>query len=268
MQLSEGKLSWKYSADGNDYSFRLAPTPSKIELEVQVTRPLGGRIGLSYTGKGTFETVRATGRADFADGELASLEISQDELAGTMELSIAAAGAGDSSIDFELPGLMFKYLIPVGPVPVTVGITTKIIGNIQVPAQGSATASSRFSYSGSTGFTYDGTDVEASANMAGATMNPEPADAAALIGNAVDAQFGVAFPRFSISLFDQFLVPYIHTGFIAGARLNWGPVCKSAYVTTVVQGGYDFDILGIPIASDQVTFYEDTETADQDGCSQ
>lgn len=261
-----GVLEWTFEGDGNEYKFRLAPSTSRIDIKVQVTREVAGENTLAYTADGTLETVTTSGSAEFESGSLKSLDIEQKDLAGRMDLSIAAAGSGYADIDFELPGLMFKYIVMVGPVPVTIGITTKIIGSIEVPAEGSATAEAGFTYSGSTGFTYQGSSVESTGKLAGLTMNPDPADSAAMIGQAVDAQFGVAFPRFQISIFDQLLVPYIHTGFTIGSNLSWGPVCKRAYVRTNVDAGYDFKILGTNLYSKKKPLFKQERRADQDGC--
>lgn len=261
-----GALEWTFEADGNEYAFRLTPTAERIDVEVQATREVAGETTLAYTAAGSLDAVTATGTADFADGELSSIDIEQRELAGTLDLSIAAAGSGNAGIDFELPGLMFKYIVMVGPVPVTIGITTKIIGNITVPAEASATAEASFAYSGSTGFSYEGSSIESTGDLAGLQMSPEPADSAGMIGTAVDAQFGVAFPRFEISVFDQLLVPYIHTGFTIGSSLSWGPVCKRAYAKTTVDVGYDFKVLGVSLHSDKETLFEKERRAEQDGC--
>lgn len=261
-----GNLEWIFKGDGNEYLFRLTPTASKIDFTVQVKREVAGKATLAYTAKGTLETVTSTGSATYDGGELSSMSIEQKDLAGRLDLSIAAAGSGAGDIDFTLPGLMFKYIVMVGPVPVTIGITTKVIGSIKVPAEASATAEASFDYSGATGFTFADGSFEAKGDLAGLQMNPEPADSSGLIGTAVDAQFGVAFPRFQISIFDQLLVPYLHTGFTIGSSLTWGPVCKRAYVRTNVDAGYDFKVLGVTLHSDKTSLFEQQRRAEQDGC--
>ncbi|MEO6988605.1 MAG: hypothetical protein ABI239_08150 [Aquihabitans sp.] len=262
----EGSMEWTFSGDGNEYLFRLAATRDKIDVVTQVKREVAGEAKLAYTAKGTLNTVTSTGSATYKGGKLSSMSVEQKDLAGKMDLSIAAAGAGTGEIDFKLPGLMFKYIVFVGPVPVTIGITTKVVGNITVSGEASATAKASFDYSGSTGFSYSGSSIESRGKLPGLEMNPDPADAAGMIGTPVDAQFGVAFPRFEISIFDQLLVPYLHTGFTIGSSLSWGPVCKRAYVKTVMETGYDFKVLGVSLFSDDHTLFEQKREGAGDSC--
>lgn len=261
-----GSVDWEYSEGDQTYKFRLTPQGDQLGIKVQVTKGGSGSETLAYTADGTIGSLRAVAEGEFADGELSSLSVQNRQLAGDLELSISAAGSGFGAIDFELPGVMLKYVVLVGPVPVTIGISTKVIGNISVPNEASARASSRFSYRGDAGFSYDGSDVEVDANMAGMNLDPDAADSAANIGNAVDAQFGVAFPRVEVSVFDQLLVPYIHTGMVVGSSLSWGPVCKRAYVRLVVEAGYDFKVLGTTLTSDKIVLAENERRTAQEGC--
>lgn len=98
--------------------------------------------------------------------------------------------------------------------------------------------------------------------------NPLIAEEASNIGNDVDLQFGVAFPRFQISVFDSLLIPYIHTGTTIGSQLSRNPLCKKGYVRYVVQAGYDFEVFGVTLASDKETLYEDDEESYGDSCEQ
>ncbi len=98
-------------------------------------------------------------------------------------------------------------------------------------------------------------------------MNPDKADAAGSIGVPVNAQLGLAFPRVSVSIFDQGLIPFIEPGAIIGTNLTWGPVCKSAYVKTQLIGGYDLEVLGVNLDSGKKVLFSKERTADQNGCS-
>lgn len=263
-------MDWSYAQGDQTYKFRLSQSGEGVEIEVQVTKGAGttsGKETLAYTATGRLGTLRSAASANFADGELESMEYQQRDLAGEVELSLAAAGAGYGEIDWEFPGLMFKFLVFVGPVPITVGINTKIVGEIQIPAGASATAEASFAYDGDAGFAYEAGVTEAKTNMTGLEVEGKPADSAANFGNAVDAQFGVAFPRVSVSVFDQLLVPYLHTGMTIGSKLTWGPICKSAYAKLVVEAGYDLAILGATLASHKETLAERERRAEGDNCS-
>jgi hypothetical protein len=44
-------------------------------------------------------------------------------------------------------------------------------------------------------------------------------------------------------------VPFIRPEFFVGARLTWGPVCKSGYTKYLVEGGLDLRFLGTTIST-------------------
>ncbi len=181
-------------------------------------------------------------------------------------VGMAAAGAGLGKIDFPFPGVMFKFLVMVGPVPITIGVGAKLIGSIVVPAKASATAKSRFRYQSSSGFEYQGSDVEVKGNIGSLEFTPDPFDSAAMISIPVDAQWGVAFPRISVSVFDSLFVPYLHTGVVVGSSLKWGPDCKWGYVKYVSEVGYDFKVFGVTLKKDKVKVAEKGKRAPEAGC--
>lgn len=252
-QNDELPLRWQYQDGYNTYLFALGVGANDLTVRVQVTRDLGGRTALAYTATGTVRPPRSAGSIRIRDGQLDQASIDQMGLSGTVELEIAAAGAGKAPVDFELPGLWFKYIIPVGPIPLTLGMNARVIGDVEVPAEASAQASARFSFGGDMGFAFEGGSVDAKVTMPDLGAVPQPADSAAMIGNYVNAEFGLAFPHMSISLFDQGVVPRVYPGMIIGTRLQWGPVCKTAYTNLVVQGAYDFKILGVNLMEGKPT---------------
>jgi hypothetical protein len=261
-------LRWTYKDGNNEYLFALGFGAADLDIQVQVKRNLGGRTALTYTATGRIAAPRSAGAIRIRGGELDQASIEQTGMSGQIELNIAAAGAGKAPIDFELPGLWFKWIIPVGPIPVTVGMNARVIGDIEVPAEASAQANATFTFGGDVGFVISDGSVDAKVTMPDLGVVPEPADSAAMIGNNVNAEFGLAFPQFSISLFDQGVIPRIYPGMILGTRLQWGPVCKSAYVNLVVQGRYDFKILGVNLLEgDRIDLVEPYEVvARGDSC--
>lgn len=259
-------LEWTYTEADRAYTFALDVGSEEATIRIQVRSPASGDADLAYTAEGTVGTMRSVASAEYSDGELQDFELQQKDLAGDLTLSVAAAGSGLGSIDWTFPGLMFKYVVFAGPVPVTIGIETKLIGNITVPAKASAQAESNFTYRGEAGFKYTGTSVDADAQLGSMQFDPEPADSAGNIGSDVDVQFGVAFPRIQVSVFDQGIIPYVHAGVTIGSSLTWGPVCKRSYVRFVVQAGYDLAVLGVSLGSEKVTLYEDQKRAKGDSC--
>lgn len=268
MQASGDSLEWRFTAGGREFAFRAEKdADGSTTIRAQVTQPAGGDATLAFTAEGSVGEMEASGDVEYEDSDLQAAEFRQNDVSADFELSMSAAGSQDGDIDWEFPGIMFKYVVFVGPVPVTLSFSTQVIGSITVPdVDGSATGTSRFEYAADTGFQYQGTDVDLDASVGDQPLLPEESDAAANIGQPVDLQFGIAYPRLEISVFEQALIPYIQFGMIIGSRLDWGPVCKTGYVRMVILAGYDFEVLGQSLASEQVTLFEDTERSEGDSC--
>jgi hypothetical protein len=248
------------------YEFQVEPQGEQVSIKIKALKQQGPKATLAYTALGTFKNVYAKADGTFADSQVKSLTYDQPELVGDITLSVAAAGAGLGKIEFPFPGVMFKFLVMVGPVPITIGVGAKLIGSIVVPAKASAAAKARFRYQSSSGFEYQGGDVEVKGNIGNLEFSPDPFDSAAMISVPVDAQWGVAFPRISVSVFDSLFVPYLHTGVVVGSSLKWGPICKYGYVKYVSEVGYDFKVFGVTLKKDKVKVAEKEKRAPEGGC--
>lgn len=265
LTVDAGQMQWSYSAAGLKVEIAIQPAGADSSITVQISKS-----GLSLTATGTVSAVRSSGRAVYQGGKLTSADINPGEFQIDIDTSLAAAGSGilngGGQIDLPTPNLMFKYLIPVGPVPVVLGVGAQLIAQIHVPAEGSAVFDSTFSYSSVSGFAYRGGDVTYSGDLVGLQLTPGAADPAAFIGQVVDLQFGIAYPRIQLDLFGIGLIGFIQTGMTLGTSLTWGPVCKDAYVTTSLMAGYDFSILGVSVSEGKVTLAEDRKDARGDSC--
>ncbi|MEO7125881.1 MAG: hypothetical protein ABI382_03280, partial [Nakamurella sp.] len=91
-------------------------------------------------------------------------------------------------------------------------------------------------------------------------------DPAAMIGNNVDAQFGVGYPRVSLSFFDIGFIPFVQPAVLLGTSLTWGPVCKKAYVRAEIGYGYDFKILGVSLSKHDGKIEGERKDAKGDSC--
>ena len=272
-----GSVAWTYEAQGNTFRFRLTSHGDSVDILVVVSRGAAGDSTMAFRGEGTITSMRSTATTSYADGELTSSDIDVQELGGTLDLTLAVAGAGVSPVELEVPVPMLTYTWLVGPVPVTVDLTAQVIGNVDASANASAQAKASFAYRGDVGLTYEGTEVAASGATDIDEMDPEPADSAAAMGLDVDAQFGVAFPTVSLSIFGQGIVPSLHWGAVIGSSLHWGgpaagfpasSVCKEAYVRMEVNGGYDITVLGQDLASETFDppLYTDERRTTGDSC--
>ena len=264
--VPDGPIPWSFEVGPMTYEFAVEPKDGEVSIAIKAIKKQGPKAKLAYTAKGTFRNVYVKAEGTFEGSKVKSLTYDQPELQGDVTLSIAAAGAGLGKIEFPFPSAMFDFVVMVGPVPITIKVGAKLIGNITVPAKASATAKANFRFSSSSGFQYTGSDVDVKGNIGNLEFKPDPFDSAAMIGIPVDAQWGVAFPRISVSVFDSLFVPYIHAGVVVGSALKRGPICKYGYVKYVSEVGYDFKIFGVTLKKDKVKIAEREERAPKGGC--
>ena len=246
-----GAVEFTYSAGGNDIKATVTPSGTTATIEVEVTRKAGTRTAARFTARTVLGEMRSLARIDIANGRTNRFDYDAKGLGGTVDLDIAAAGAGTDELAFTWPEPMIRFPVQVGPLPVIVTIKAQVVTKLVVNANASAVAKTQLSFAGDAGFRYDGTSLSttASAGLGNPSRGASSADAAALIGNAVDAQFGFAAPRVEVGIFGETIVPFIRPEFFVGSRLQWGPVCKSAYVKYLVQGGVDLRFLGSTLAN-------------------
>ena len=61
--------------------------------------------------------------------------------------------------------------------------------------------------------------------------------------SAIGANFGLAFPRLEIGIFDKLIVPWIHTAFLIGGDYTFTPPCQQAKCQFIGACGIDFKFL-------------------------
>jgi len=279
----DGIKKWKATAGDLTYLITATPKPGKLEIEAKVIKKKGKRAALAYVAKATVNNLVLKGGGTYRGGKLSRLELKQEDLDVDLELSIEAAGAGMGKVDLTLPEPAITFPITVGPLILTAKVGLKLIGSIKLPGKASARAFVKFKYRGDTELDLKrdaeigaevkgqaGGKVDAKVSAKGDTkvidIKAKPFDSANFIGMPVDAQFGIAVPRVSLSLFGTGFVPYWHLGFIAGSKLQWGPLCKSGYIKVVNEVGYDFSILGASLRKDKLLVSEKGLQSPEKGC--
>ena len=266
-----GESSVTFACTSGDYTMTLKVSSlnGKAELLYQVSQKVGDKATASFTGTGTLDNFDSTGRINFVENALDSWSYDTDALSMVLRIELAAAGSGDSNINYKLPVPMLRIPVPqLAILGVSIDISAQIIASLKVPAAAaaSATASANYSYTGDTGFSYDGGDIQTVATINGHDFTDGQFDSGSNFVD-VDAQFGLAFPRIGLAILNQ-EVAWLHTGFIIGSSLTFGPICKAGYTKLVVEGGYGIEVLGVTLVSDKATFAEREKRVSQNNCAE
>jgi hypothetical protein len=266
--MQEDTLKFKLNVSGIDYEIGFSPE-----------RTFDGRIRtcrfmISASRQGSTQLV-AAGHATLPeqhviifmeDGKLKNFKLDNDGLVGEVELKMVTAGEDEVSNALALPkiALSIPFLpmlpSPIGPIPnpipMSVDVGVQFTTQITMPDRfGTATGSSKISYSAAGGFNYGGSDVKVNGDLKKADFLSGTFDSSAGWGMPVDLQFGVAFPRVSFNLLFQ-EVAYFYVGYLMGSSLDWGPLCKRGYSKVVVEGGYKLEVLGVQLTSEKISFVE------------
>lgn len=156
-------------------------------------------------------------------------------------------------------GLPIRFV--VGTIPVTINVRVQVEVKMTVQNEASATATTTMSYDGNTGFSYEDS-ISVNHQTINHLFHGTNADSGANIGNFVDAQLGIAFPKIDVEIFAVPIVPNFLVGFAVGTSLTWGPVCKSGYTKIDIKAGADFKLLKLSAKlADELLWTDKTESA-------
>ncbi|HZH54629.1 MAG TPA: hypothetical protein VFD72_03175 [Sphingobacteriaceae bacterium] len=228
----------------------------------------------SFVASGTASLPSQQTEIVIKDGKLDRFNSDNKGLKGEFEISMAVAGGYSSSHSLPLPDLAFSFPIrvlptPMGPIPnpipMSVEVGLQFVSDMTITsAMSSATGKSRVTYDGQAGFTYKGTEVQATGGINSGDILEGTFDSASF-GTTVDLQFGFAFPRIGLKIAGQ-EVAYVFFAFTTGSSIYFNPICKQGYAKMLLEGGYSLKVLGQTLLAGSDTMYENYKHAGED-CS-
>lgn len=278
--ISADGIEFSVSNGGIDHKVRIEPTLtdgkiSSCNFKMQMVKKVGGSATVAFTAEGTAKLPKQKTEIIIKDGKLETFNANNEGISSEITLSLSAAGGKSGEHNLKMPGVALSIPIrfiptPSGPIPMpipmSIDIGIQFVSQLHIPdIQSSATAESKLSLSADAGFEYKGTTVETSAKIEKDEITDGTFDSAANLGQPIDVQFGIAFPRVGLNIAGQ-EVAYVHTGFTTGSSLYWGPLCKSGYVKLLVEGGYGLKVLGQTIAEEKKVFAESQKVAKSENC--
>jgi hypothetical protein len=249
-----GALSFEGKIQGFDAKVQLVPGTDRLDLAITATRSAFGKKALGVKATGFISTFRHEGVVVF-DASTATL-VSVRTIGGRGEMNVtwAALGVGDPSLDSAVSLLNMPLEIPIpfaiGPIP----FVLKLKAVLQVVPELSI---SKASSGGAFKVTFD-SDQGISLDTTGATgTGGLKASAPTLTGDTGSAGFGpvgyaigVEFPRFELSMLGVTSVfvtvkSYFASLFTPGTTLtNDIPPCQTAYTDLFSAVGWKVGILG------------------------
>ena len=239
---SADEFEFEFSYGAYQLRIKFAFTEAKADVEFEITKDLVKPITAKFLATGSIQNFSSSTEMVFADSKLTKFGQKNSDITGDLTLNLTVAGSGRDDITFDFPVVLLKYPIMVGPIPVVISLKVLFVINCVVPVDGSAQVEVKFDYKSTTGFKYDGTNVSADASMGDQSMNKNIAQTGA--ASAIGVNFGLAFPRIEIGVFDEVLVPWIQTAFLIGGDYTFTPACQQAKSQFIGACGIDLSLAG------------------------
>ncbi len=238
--LTPADNNFKFKQKFGDYEYTLEMEflGDKSKVNCSVEKTIAGALKGKFELEGMISKFRAKNNLKIESQKITNMDYLNDDLNGALTASLVVTASGTDMVKlFELPVTILKYPLPC---PIPAALDLRIVFDIRgsVPAGGSSRVSANFKYNSSTGFKYDGIDV----NVNGKAGTYEIKDNVTETGapGAIAANFGIGFPRLALSIGNENIVPWIHTAFVIGGSYTVYPACQTADASFI--GAYGIDI--------------------------
>lgn len=265
VQVKGQDIRWKSAtADGfefeypyGDFTYRIKFSfdENKADIEFEISKDLAGPVTAKFLTRGSIENFHSSTDMKFVNGKLTKFEQKNPGMNGELVLNLTVAGSGRDVITFDFPVVLLKFPLNVGPIPVIINVKVLFVFNCSVPVDGSSQIEVKFTYGSTTGIRYNGTTVSADASMGEQSMDKNMAQTGA--SSAIAANFGLAFPRLEIGVFDDVIVPWIHTAFLIGGDYTFQPACQQAKSQFIGACGLNLSFLGFSYNANTVLWQEE-----------
>jgi hypothetical protein len=252
IQMNGQEVGFKSAtSDGFDFEFTygeftykitFAFTDTKADVQFEISKDVVSNVTAKFTAKGSIENFDSKTDIEFKDSKLTNFNQKNSNIKGDLTLNLTVAGSGRDNITFDFPVVLLKYPVMVGPIPVMINVKVLFVINCVVPVDGSSQVEVKFDYNSTTGIKYNGIDVSADASIGDQSMNKNKAQTGA--SSAIGVNFGLAFPRLEIGVFDELIVPWIQTAFLIGGDYTFTPPCQQAKSQFIGACGVDLSFFG------------------------
>jgi len=248
----------EFELEVGEYTYGIKATLDGVyaTFEFTVSKDLTGSAGAKFVARGEIRRFRSRENLAFGGGELQEFGHELTGMRGEATLELVVAASGSDAVDFKLPVPVFEVPFAVGFVPVVLKVKAQFVVNASVPVDGSARVRARFTYDSDLGFAYDGADVHTGGSLGGLTLGDELHETGA--SSAIDANFGVGFPRVELNIAGGTVVPWAQTAFLVGGTYTFHPACQTADALFLGAAGFDLTVLDWNLFSGSRTFFSES----------
>ncbi|MBI1318307.1 MAG: PKD domain-containing protein [Candidatus Hydrogenedens sp.] len=243
-----------FEQGGLKYELKATLDVTTADFDFTVTKGVGAGVKARFTATGQFARFRNQNQIKFESGQLQQFQHELKGLRGQTDLKLVVAGSGSDAVDLKLPVPIMKIPFVVGYIPAVLEVGAQFVVNAAVPLDGSAQVGTSFTYNSDLGFSFNGTTVQAGGRAGTTTFGDAVHQTGA--SSAISANFGIGYPRVSLSIAGGTLVPWAQTAFLVGGSYTFMPACQTADAQFIGAAGYDLGILGFSLASGSTKLFE------------
>ena len=239
--LSGNTFQITYGPIGS-YTATFQMTLAGENAQVAITLQKAGNAKL--TCNGTIGHFRQQTDMSIASHQLQSFHHKDQGMTADLTLNATLAGSGDDLLGgINVPVVLLEVPYLVGPILVEMKVVVEFVINISVPADGSASLETHFTYNSDVGCQFDGTQFSANGQIGNWNMTKNKDLIGASGGVAVN--FGLDFPKLELDIMHKTIVPYAETGILTSASYTSFPACKMVQGAFVGAVGCDLSFFGI-----------------------
>ncbi len=234
-----------------EITFQEKETPINITIEKSISDVPVAKLIID----GKFSRFRSKGKCKIKNHQLTEFETNENNLNGEFEVSVITTASGyDTGIEIPFPLVSGPFGVPF----FTWSIKFLGVINSYVPPGGSALIKEKFTYSSDQGFSYDPSshNVKTNANKKNSKIDKATEDQHTGGPGVVEVAWGIAVPRFEISLMGTTLA-WFHTAFLLDGYYNPNPACQMIQAHFYGAAGWGLGLLGVTVASGSKNLWDD-----------
>ena len=245
VRTAADKFEVKFKVGKFDGVVNIEVAKEKMKVVCSLEKEVTKSIKVKYSMDGFVKRFRSKAKIRFEDSFCKEFDYKNEGVEGEVKLELIATSSQNDLINgLNLPFVLFKMPFIVGGIPVTVSCKILFYVNSKMDATASSWINTTFKYNSTTGIKWDGVKVGVSGKMGPYDIKKGKMQTGS--ASSVGITFGVGFPRYEVSLFNDAVVPWIHTAFqIAGTFTTGIKSCQTADAWFMGACGYEFKFLGL-----------------------
>jgi hypothetical protein len=233
-------------------SVKLTPETSGSGRKLNIETTAKNGRAAAIEAKGFISDFSAESDIAMAESNLNSYNHQHNNLNGELEVKYAFLQLSEVA-QIEIPLEISRTILVNGIIPVTFSLKCVLKVFPEVAANSSSQAHLKMTYNGSQGFNYQGRNLTTAGTIAGFDVT-NVGDTGSASEGIVGVGVGLEFPRFSVGVFGNLVVPYMLNNtsvvsyFESGLPFVPGP-CNEARMTLKGVVGVDLSFFGITFSA-------------------